>query len=448
LSDLPFSIHLEETPPAAKLLSAPALKRYLGGERPDPVDVFNRVVDVISRFIDFDRSLADQQTMAEMVTCFTISTYMLDGLSVASNLWPNGDRGSGKTQLLAVVCELAYLGQLVLAGGSFAALRDLADYGATLGFDDAENLSDPRKTDPDKRTLLLAGNRRGNTVPLKEPTPDGRWRTRHVSTFSFRLFSAIRLPDNVLASRTIVVPLIRTADRGRANADPMVVSEWPHDRQGLVDDLWCLALAHLPAIPAVEKQVNQQAALAGRNLEPWRPILTVAKLLESYSVTGLFDRLDALSVAYQGERPGMEVSDLTSLIIRALIKALTDKPDMSDVSDMSDIEKEGHVFLTTTITDACQAVGEAEETDIDLERVTSRRVGRVLGAMRFKKEREPGTGKRGWLIRPDEVRRWARTYGIALPDKLNTVPHGSNVTNVGDVTDVTAVLENLMEGEL
>jgi hypothetical protein len=184
--------------------------------------------------------------MAELVACYIMATYLLEGFSVASNLWPNGDRGSGKTQLLVVVCELAYLGHVVLAGGSFAALRDLADYGATLAFDDAENLADPRKTDPDKRTLLLAGNRRGNTVPLKEPVPNGRWRTRHVNTFSFRLFSAIRLPDDVLASRTIIVPLIRTADRARANADPVVLDEWPHSRQELVDDLWLLALGHLP----------------------------------------------------------------------------------------------------------------------------------------------------------------------------------------------------------
>jgi len=36
-------------------------------------------------------------------------------------------------------------------------LRDLTEYGDTLAFDDAENLSGPRKTDPDRRALLLAG---------------------------------------------------------------------------------------------------------------------------------------------------------------------------------------------------------------------------------------------------------------------------------------------------
>jgi hypothetical protein len=178
-----------------------------------------------------------------------------------------------------VVAELAYLGQVILAGGTFASLRDLADYGACLAFDDAENLSDPKRTDPDKRALLLAGNRRGNTVPLKEPGPDRTWRTRHVNTFCPRLFSAIRLPDGVLASRTIVTPLIRTIDRHRANADPLDYKLWPHDRRRLIDDLWALALAHLSTQPRYGSLVNDNAALSGRNLEPWRAILAVAKWL-------------------------------------------------------------------------------------------------------------------------------------------------------------------------
>lgn len=230
MSMLGVDVRLPETPRAEKLLSTPALKAYAGGYRPAPADVFRRVAACVDRFIDFDHSLAEQEAMAEMVACYVLATWFLDAFTVAGFLWPNGDRGSGKTQLLLVVCTLAYLGHVILASGSFAALRDLADYGATLAFDDAEDLADPRTTHADKRAFLLAGNRRGNTVPLKEKQPDQTWATRHVNTFAFRLFSAIRLPDNVLASRTIVVPLIRTPDRYRANADPLDDALWPHGR--------------------------------------------------------------------------------------------------------------------------------------------------------------------------------------------------------------------------
>src|SRR2546423_9369013 len=82
-------------------------------------------------------------------------------------------------------------------GGTFAELRDLADCGATIGFDDAENLNDPKRTDPDKRALLLAGNRTGVRIPFKELAGD-RWVIRWINAFGPRGFTAIDLPDHVL----------------------------------------------------------------------------------------------------------------------------------------------------------------------------------------------------------------------------------------------------------
>ncbi len=142
--------------------------------------------------------------------------------------------------------------------------------------------------------------------------------TRHVNTFAFRLFSAIQLPDNVLASRTIIVPLIRTPDRYRANADPLEEALWPHDKQVLLDELWSLALANLAEVKPYEAQVNQLARLTGSNLEPWRAILTVARWLDDKGFTGLWERLEQLSWDYQAERPQLETDDLTSLVIQGL----------------------------------------------------------------------------------------------------------------------------------
>jgi Domain of unknown function (DUF3854) len=228
-SELHLTIKLPEIPMEAKLWSPKGIKHYLAGQRPEPKDVFTRLCATISRFIDFSRSLAPQETMSEMVACYILSTWFLDAFTVIGFLWPNGERGSGKTQLLNIIAELSYLGQMILSGGSYASLRDLADYGALLAFDEAEALSDPKQTDPDKRALLLAGNRRGSCVTVKELATDKVWRTRYVNTFCPRIFSAIRLPDQVLASRSIVVPLIRTPDPERANADPLDYELWPHD---------------------------------------------------------------------------------------------------------------------------------------------------------------------------------------------------------------------------
>jgi hypothetical protein len=120
LAALGMDVHLAEIPMPQKLWTAPSVKAYKAGTRLDPGATFQRVVSVVDCFIDFDRSLAPQQTMCELVACYVLSTWFLDAFTVVGYLWPNGERGSGKTQLLTVVAELAYLGQVILAGGSYA----------------------------------------------------------------------------------------------------------------------------------------------------------------------------------------------------------------------------------------------------------------------------------------------------------------------------------------
>ena len=419
MEQLSLEIILPEIPLSERLLSTPGLKAYAEGKRPEPTAVFQQVKEIVSRFIDFDHSLAAQDTMAELVACYILATWFLDAFTVTGYLWPNGDRGSGKTQLLIVIAELAYLGYLVQASGSFAALRDLADYGATLAFDDAEDLADPRRTSSEKRALLLAGNRRGSTIPLKEKDADQNWVTRHVNTFSFRLFSAIHLPDNVLASRTIIIPLIRTPDRYRANADPLEMQLWPHDKQSLIDDLWQLALAHLPELKQYEALVNQEARLTGRNLEPWRAVLATARWLEDQGSTGLWQRLEQLSWTYQSERPQMETDDFTTLVIRGLVALCANCARCSNCANHMEHKGEAHwLFCANQLAENLLEMA-ADDILISLDRQMSRKIGMTLRKMRLKKPpRSGGHGSRHWLITLNELKRWSASYGIALPNEL------------------------------
>jgi hypothetical protein len=308
-----------------------------------------------------------------------------------------------------VVTELADLGETILAGRSYACLHDLADYDAALAFDDAEGLSDPKRTDPDKRALLLAGNRKGDTVPVKEPEPSGTWHTRHVNTLCPRLFSAIRLPDNVLASRSIVVPLIRTPDSHRANADPLDYGTWPHDRGKPKDDLWALALANLPEMPAYVAHVNKVAQLTGRTLEPWRPILAVAQWLEDIGVDGLWARREALSHAYQHERHDFESSDLQVLVFKALRYYATSKEGgLEWICTTADIKAE------------VVTIAEKERNGLNPEALSTDRVGRVLGHMRFRKKARPrGKGTRQWIIPLVDLQGWAKACGISFADNYH-----------------------------
>jgi hypothetical protein len=401
-ADLGLVVRLPAAPPPERGWSGAGVKRYLAGERPDPAEVFARLVSVVDRFIDFARSLADQRTMCELVAAYVLASYLLDAFHVVGYFWPNGERGAGKTTFLQVVTELAYLGQLILGGSSYACLRDLADYGATLAFDDAEGVMDARRTDPDKRTLLLAGNRTGATVAVKELVGDC-WVTRHVNTFCPRLFSAIRLPDEVLGSRSIVVPLVRSADPRRAKANPLDPQDWPTDRRRVVDDLWALGLAHLPELPEHDRQAAAAAELSGRNLDPWRPILAVAHWLQHRHGGGdLFSRLEALSRRYQQvERSETEAEDRTRVLFRALLA----------ISQNAGPDEQVRI-RPGDVAQAMNDIARDEDlADPDKPFTTARRVGWLLRRLRFERGERNNRAKE-WTATRQEIEAAAAAYGV------------------------------------
>ena len=445
LNALGFEVKLPEIPQNNKLLSSQGVKKYRDGCKPQPAAVFNKIADVIDRFIDFDKSLASQRTMAEMVACYIIGTYFLPAFNVIGYLWANGLRGSGKTQLLLVVTELSYLGLALLAGSTYATLRDMSDYGATLGFDDAENLTSPRKTDPDKRTLLLVGNRSGMTVALKEQGPDRKWTTRHVSTFTPKVFSSIDRPDDTLASRCIVIPLVTSPNQEKSNIDPLDYELWPHPRQELIDDLWSLGLNHLNEIKVFEKQSKKSSVLMGRNLEPWLSILTIAEFLQTKGVEGLAERMHNLAYHYQQERKDIEKDQLGRLVAQAIIRCIEKLiDDMSDDNDDSDNKKEIHskyIIESSSITKEAKSIAEQEDSDILSEQISSQKVGRLLSKMRIEKTREEGKGTRQRIITKSDIIRLTQVYSIEselLQFYLEEdESHSDVVTNVTNVTDVT-----------
>jgi hypothetical protein len=406
IEEVGANIRLPEIPLPRKLWSTRGVKSWLKGARPDPAETFERIVAVINRFIDFDKSLAGQREMCELIACYILATWFLEGFNVIGYIWPNGERGSGKTQLLILLAELGYLGQFILASGSFAALRDLADYGALLCFDDAENLSDPKTTDPDKRTLLLASNRRGSSVPVKEQGPDGMWKTRHVNTYCAKAYSAIRLPDGVLASRTITVPLVRSGDRNRANADPLEYDLWPYDRQKLIDDMWALAITHLSSLPVYERRVNTESDLTGRNLEPWRAILAIAQWLDDNGVKRLSDRMQKLSVGYQSERSEFESGDLTRLVVSAISAIFAISAVLSETPQEKPL-------TTSQITEKAKQMADEDESGIDPETISTKRVGWILKRLRLEKAgREDGKKGRQWLVKTADISRWKSAYSL------------------------------------
>jgi hypothetical protein len=415
ISDLNISVSPLEEPISENFWSPKGVKRFISGKRPDPADVFFRIKSNISRFIDFDGSLSDQNTMEEFVACYILATWLLEAFDVIGYLWPNGQRGSGKTNFLYVVSQMAYLGELILAGGSYPSLRDLADYGATLAFDDAENLSDPKKSDPDKRALLLAGNRRGATVTVKEPIGNRGFKTRRVRAYCPRLYSAINTPDPILGSRSIIIPLSRSNDRRRANADPADLDTWEYDRNNLKDDLWAIALANLKDLRDYNRWVGNHAQLHGRPLQPWRAVLAVARWLDDKGVANLYSRIHRLAIEYRAELNSFDSTDKTLLVIHALNRWVVDAIQANTYNPESPTFR----FCTAEIAESAKKYCQEDEWDILPSAINTRVVGRILSTLRLIEVPRPGgRGKRIREITVSGLIELSKSYDVQIPEEI------------------------------
>jgi hypothetical protein len=257
--------------------------------------------------------------------------------------------------------------------------------------------------------MMLAGNRRGVTVAVKELDPDGqRWATRYVDAFCPKAFSAIRPPDPVLGSRSIITPLVRSVDERRAKGDCTKHEDWPCDRGQLIDDLWALGLRYLPALVDHDRRAAAAATLAGRGLDTWRSVLAVAHWLqERFGVLGLFDRMEKLSVDYDRvERGEYENDDYTQIFFRVLL-TLPAYPDGTVfVSPQEVADEMNKIACEEHLVDDILPNGELKDF------ISSKKVGHICKRQRFQRPKSRENKRRMWLTTREHIVKAARSFGV------------------------------------
>jgi len=319
LEDLDFEIEISDDISPQDFISPGGLKRLIAGETVSPYDVFVRIVDSVNKFIDFNRSVGSGSTLARLIALIVMQTYFLGAFRRIGYVWIAGDYGSGKSKLLKFIARLGYLGQFLVSSSTYAAIRDVAQAGASLCIDDIGRLND---TDKNLRSLFLSGNTRGSEVVLKVRDSGRKWVNRRVDAFGFKMFSSTEVPDQILASRSIMLPMVPSANAAITVSDPEDADDWPHDLRTLLDDLWIMGLQYLPAAHRAYKEACSDI-LRGRVFDPWRPVLSVASLLESIepkNCQGLFDEIHELAVEYQEERKELERDHSREILVRAIWK--------------------------------------------------------------------------------------------------------------------------------
>jgi hypothetical protein len=405
-SEAPFHIDLVgKTPRKGSTLSAKAYQDHIEGKSLLPVDaVFKEVSACIDSFVCFDGSFGSQKDMADFLACWLFGTYATDVFHTTGYLWPVGEKGSGKTQCLKTLTRLSFMGQSITSGSTFASIRDEAALGATLGFDDCENIA---KMDQNKRELLLAGNTKGSGFMHKVPgAKDGVWQSVYIDAFAPRMFTSIGLPDDVLASRTILVSLQRSDDLAKTRRKPTIEDDWLINPNMLRDQIWLRVSRELSAILAAAKAVNGYDKLAGRDFDIFQSPLAIAYWAEhSHSLKGLYDRMIGVMEAYHSVKHKNHLPSLQHVALQALLNILNkQKADSQNVPTYE---------IVLGISAVCD---DMDITDESLKSADAQKVGTLLGRLGFVKSGTHGS-QRSWKLNRGIILEKAKVNGITLEDE-------------------------------
>lgn len=452
-----IEIALRDVASATRYLSGRGLKAIARNKQVDIVELHRDISTVIDRFVDFQDGFADQSTMSDLIACYIISTVFIDALPVVGYLWINGEPGSGKTQLLLMVSMLSHLATLVANSGSLAALRDIASAGGTLCIDDAEKITGDG-VDPEKQSLLLAGNRPDVTVPIKEPTGDKNqpWKTTHYHVYCARCFSATTLPIDTLRTRSIIIPIVASDDATKTNASPEDDSTWPNGitQRSVIDRLWTVGLQHMAEVQEHDRSAIAQAKIQGRGYQPWRGLMATAHLIDSKGHTGLFDRMQAALAGYLSDPSTPTRKDRGTMVLLGLAHLVTKSTE------------EEPTFPTSDIRDA--AIDVAVEHDV-FETAkgdnvySAKQIGQTMRKLRFQQPEIRNKYVREWVVSRTVVRRKIRAANLTHltawkeADTLSAItsqtsqtsltsPNGQKSTNLGPNSDIGDISDIAKEG--
>lgn len=382
-STLNVKVTLKELPLPNLLLSGKAVNAFMKGYRPEVSYVFDRIAKVFDRYIDFSLSFGTQEQMCKLSACLSLLTWFRLATEALPYPWPNGEKGSGKTQWGLVWSLCSFIGKAITSESSFAVFRDYAGYGASIMIDDAERVTDGKDKNLDAvRTLFLSGYRKGTSVDLKVKVGDD-WISKVVDAYCPKAFTSIRVPEGAMGSRVIRIPLVRSINTEKTNYDPTNLRLWPCDWETLKDDSWLCALTHLPEASQINDELNNETELSGRDYERWKGVFLIAKLLDRHGKSNIEAEMREIMWQYFKDDAG-ETSDdeRIPLIIEEIEQRLKDSPDNNRQITIP------VKLISAAVTERAREAG-IISNDIAY---SSKTIGKILSRMRIGKTIHKRTG--------------------------------------------------------
>ncbi len=221
-----------------------------------------------------------------LVACWVVATYFHPLFLTFPRLNLMGEKGSGKSKRAAVIAHMAHNGLLQLDPTPASLFRQIHPLAPTLCLDEMENLG---SVDKDILRLINAGYKAGATVVRCE----GEERTPTAfNAYCPMVLASISGLNDVTADRSITLVMRKGQDPAKVNREVE-----PGDKYltWVRHAAYRMLLSNFKAVDAMRATLKYPEWLSGRALELFRPLLTIASLVEVEGDPSV--RADVLAIA-------------------------------------------------------------------------------------------------------------------------------------------------------
>jgi hypothetical protein len=288
-----------------------------GRDEMKPKDLFDRILEMLSHFIDFD--IAVSGDMLPVLGVFAAATYCTPAFKSYAYLNFSGPFGSGKSRVLEVLHEIVHRPAMTANLTPAVLFRKLDQMGCCFLLDEAERISDidigPLA---DIRGIFLMGYRQGGVVERcvgDEHTPtlfrvDG-----------FKALAAQNPLDSTLSSRCVRTYMTRCPAKSPLIHNNPSKECFEPEWQSLRNALFTWAINRGPQLlDLIPGDDIVPKSLSPRSQEIWTSLFQLAHLFESEGVSGLVDTITAVALKKEESLKITSITEVELSVLRAAVE--------------------------------------------------------------------------------------------------------------------------------
>jgi hypothetical protein len=280
------------------------VQKFLKGEGVDIAQVYKDVIDAYKEFLEFS-----DDRFYMLNTLWSIGSYFHVLFNSFSYLYVGGIKRSGKTKNLTVHGVIDFNAIFSNNMSSSSLYRLIQNSKSTLLIDESEKLSNPQRAQ-EFRNILLSGYKKGAKTFRCEKNAKDRIEPEAFEVYSPKMIGNIGGLEDVLEDRCITTFQRRSRNKAILNSEVDMMQERYVD---LRSTLYKLFLIHWKEVSEIYQglkdsselsELNEQSKtylegsefLVGRELELWKPLITIAKFFDKHIFDSSQPSLSSLTI--------------------------------------------------------------------------------------------------------------------------------------------------------